>query len=62
MIGVAAIVISAGLIVAQLAIGSAFLGNDRPAQRSKAPFHYWFIIGVESLAVIVGILAIRAFK
>jgi hypothetical protein len=62
MIGIAAVFVSGALIVGQLALGSAFLGNDRPVQRSKAPFHYWFIIAIESLAVLVGILSIGAFR
>jgi hypothetical protein len=62
MIGIAAVVVSAVVIVAQVAHGSAFLGNDRPVQRSDAPFHFWFIIAVESLAVIVGVLSIWVFS
>jgi hypothetical protein len=62
MVGIAVVFVSGALIVAQLALGSAFLGNDRPVQRSKAPFHFCFIIAIQSFAVLVGILSIGAFR
>jgi hypothetical protein len=56
------VIVAALMIVVQIALGSAFRGNERPVQRSNAPFHFWFIIAVETLAVLVGILSIGAFK
>lgn len=62
VVGLAGVIVGTLVIVVQIALGSAFRGNDRPVQRSNAPFHFWFIIAVETLAVLVGILSIGAFK
>jgi hypothetical protein len=61
IVEIAGVVIGCACIVVQIAIGIA-LSPGRNVDRRTAPVHFWVIISIEGLAVLVAGLAIFAFS
>ena len=56
------LIVAVGTLIAQIASGSAIIGRDRYVDRDERPGQYWFIIGVEALMLLVGVLSTLAFQ
>lgn len=61
-IAAAIAIVSALMIGFQLVTGTAYLGTDHIVERDKAASQFWFVMGLEFLALVVGILAVAAFR
>lgn len=46
----------------QLLSGTAIAGQDQLIHRKERPAQYWFLIVIESLALLVGFLAFAVFQ
>ena len=55
-ISIAVIVVAVAWIGIQIASGVAILGLDHFVQREKAAGPYWFIIGLESFVLVIGLI------
>lgn len=60
--GVLVALVVVGTYVAQIVGGIAMIGLDHFVEREKSPGPYWFIIAVEGLMLLVGVLSFLAFQ
>ncbi|MFQ5730673.1 MAG: hypothetical protein ACE5KM_01835 [Planctomycetaceae bacterium] len=61
-VAIAGLVVAVLMIAFQLVTGTGFLGLDHMVKRDKSPAQFWFLMGLECLALVVGVLAFAAFE
>lgn len=61
IVGVVLMLVGIGTFIAQIVTGSAMLGLDHFVDREENPRQFWFIIGIETLMLIVAVAATLAY-